>query len=155
MTRSPLRCSTSIIRSSALVQASSSLSISCTRAWPRSSPSTKFYFRHGFWMQLVEQAVSQGAMALHTMHQQHQLQVLRQQLETNTIRTSKETESARITFMQAQVADARQDTAQAQDMRWIIACSVMQCSRRPIRCRRCSTSLSSCGLVVCHRRTTC
>jgi len=47
-TRSPLRCRTSIIQSSALVQASSSLSISRTRACPQSSPSTKFYFRHGF-----------------------------------------------------------------------------------------------------------
>jgi len=36
------------IWSSALVQASSSLFISRTRAWPRSSPSTKFYFHHGF-----------------------------------------------------------------------------------------------------------
>ena len=38
MTRSPLRCRTSIIRSSVLVQASSSLSMGRTRAWPRSSP---------------------------------------------------------------------------------------------------------------------
>ena len=38
MTRSPLRCRTSIIRSSALVRTSSSLSMVYTRAWPRSSP---------------------------------------------------------------------------------------------------------------------
>ena len=43
MTRSPLRCCTSIIRSSALVQASSTLSmvrthaVSAAKAWPRSS----------------------------------------------------------------------------------------------------------------------
>jgi len=46
MTRSSLRCRTSIIRSSALVQASSSLSMSRTRAWPRSLPITEIYFRH-------------------------------------------------------------------------------------------------------------
>ena len=34
MTRSPLRCCTSIIRSSAFVQASSSLSIGRARTWP-------------------------------------------------------------------------------------------------------------------------
>jgi len=34
MTRSPLLCCTSIIRSSPLVQASSSLSMICARAWP-------------------------------------------------------------------------------------------------------------------------
>ena len=34
MTRSPLLCCTSIIRSSSLVQASSSLSVICARAWP-------------------------------------------------------------------------------------------------------------------------
>jgi len=44
MTRSPLRCSTSIIRSSALVQASSSLSIGCTCAWPRRLPVTEMHF---------------------------------------------------------------------------------------------------------------
>jgi len=54
MTQSPLRCCTSIIPSSVLVQVSSSLSISCTRAWPRSSLSTKFYFRHGFRVLFVE-----------------------------------------------------------------------------------------------------
>jgi len=48
MMRSPLRCCTSIIRSSTLVQASSSLSMVRTRAWPRTSSSTKIYFRHGF-----------------------------------------------------------------------------------------------------------
>jgi len=48
MTQSSLRCRTSIIRSSAFVRASSSLSMVHTRAWPRTSPSTKFYFRHGF-----------------------------------------------------------------------------------------------------------
>jgi len=48
MTRSPLRCCTSIIRSFALVQASSSLSINRTRAWPQTSSPKKFYFRHGF-----------------------------------------------------------------------------------------------------------
>jgi len=46
MTRSPLRCRTCTIRSSTLVQVSSSLSVSRTHARPRSSPSTKFYFRH-------------------------------------------------------------------------------------------------------------
>jgi len=44
MTQSPLWCCTSIIRSSALVRASSSLSMVHTRAWPRTSPSTKIYF---------------------------------------------------------------------------------------------------------------
>jgi len=48
MTRSPLRCRTSIIQSSALVQASSSLSMVRTRAWPRTSSSTRFYFHHFF-----------------------------------------------------------------------------------------------------------
>jgi len=48
MTRSPLRCCTSIIRPSALSQASSSLSMVRTRAWLRTSSSTKFYFCHGF-----------------------------------------------------------------------------------------------------------
>ena len=38
MTRSPLQCCTSIIRSSALVQASFSLSIGRTCAWPRRLP---------------------------------------------------------------------------------------------------------------------
>jgi len=42
MTRSPLRCCTSIIRSFALVQASSSLFI----AWPRRLPVTEIHFRH-------------------------------------------------------------------------------------------------------------
>jgi len=46
MTRSPLRCRTSITRSSALVQASSSLSMGRTRAWPRGSLHPEFYFRH-------------------------------------------------------------------------------------------------------------
>jgi len=46
MTRSPLWCRTSIIRSSALVQTSSSLSVGRTRACPRSSSITEFYFRH-------------------------------------------------------------------------------------------------------------
>ena len=46
MTQSPLRCRTSIIRSSALVQASSSLSMGRTRAWPWSSSITEIYFRH-------------------------------------------------------------------------------------------------------------
>ena len=46
MTRSPLQCCTSIIRSSALVQASSSLSIGRTCAWPRRLPVTELYFRH-------------------------------------------------------------------------------------------------------------
>jgi len=44
MTRSPLRYRTSIIRSSTLVQASSSLPISRTRAWPRSLPITEICF---------------------------------------------------------------------------------------------------------------
>jgi len=48
MTRSPLRCRTSIIQSSALVQASSSLSMIRTRRGPRTSTSTKFYFHHVF-----------------------------------------------------------------------------------------------------------
>ena len=38
---------TSIIRSSALAQASSSLSMVCTRAWLRTSSLTNFYFCHG------------------------------------------------------------------------------------------------------------
>ena len=42
------RCGVAQASSSALVQASSSLSISRTCAWLRSSVSTKFYFRHGF-----------------------------------------------------------------------------------------------------------
>ena len=46
MTRSPLRCCTSIIWSSALVQASSSLSIGRTCAWPRRLPVTEMNFRH-------------------------------------------------------------------------------------------------------------
>jgi len=46
MTRSPLRCRSSIIRSSALVQASSSLSMGRTRAWPRGSLHQEFNFRH-------------------------------------------------------------------------------------------------------------
>jgi len=46
MTRSPLRCCTRIIRSSALVQASSSLSIGRTCAWPRRLPVTEMHFRH-------------------------------------------------------------------------------------------------------------
>jgi len=46
MMRSPLRCRTSIIRSSAFVQASSSLSMGRTRAWPRSSLITEIYIRH-------------------------------------------------------------------------------------------------------------
>ena len=46
MTRSPLQCCTSIIRSSALVQASSSLSTGRTCAWPRSLPVTEMHFRH-------------------------------------------------------------------------------------------------------------
>ena len=46
MTRSPLRCCTSIIQSSALVQASSSLSIGRTCAWPWRLPVTEMNFRH-------------------------------------------------------------------------------------------------------------
>jgi len=46
MTRSPLQCCTSIIRSSALVQVSSSLSIGRTCAWPRRLPATEMHFRH-------------------------------------------------------------------------------------------------------------
>jgi len=46
MTRSSLRCHTSIIQSSTLVQASSSLSMGHTRAGPRSLPITEKYFRH-------------------------------------------------------------------------------------------------------------
>jgi len=46
MTRSPLRCCTSIIRSSALVQDSSSLSIGRTCACPRRLPVTEMHFRH-------------------------------------------------------------------------------------------------------------
>jgi len=45
MMLSLLRCRTSIIRSSALVQASSSLSIGRNCAWPRSSSITEIYFR--------------------------------------------------------------------------------------------------------------
>jgi len=46
MTQSALHCCTSIIRSSALVQASSSLSIGRTCAWPRRLPVTEVHFRH-------------------------------------------------------------------------------------------------------------
>jgi len=46
MTRSPLQCFTSIIRSSALVQVSSSLSTGRTCAWPRRLPVTEMHFRH-------------------------------------------------------------------------------------------------------------
>jgi len=46
MTRSPLQCYTSIIRSSALVQASTSLSIGRTCAWPRRLPVTEMHFCH-------------------------------------------------------------------------------------------------------------
>jgi len=46
MTRSPLQCCTSIIRSSALVQVSSSFSIGRTCAWPRRLPVTEMHFRH-------------------------------------------------------------------------------------------------------------
>jgi len=46
MTRSLLRCCTSIIWSSALVQVSSSLSIRRTCAWPRELPVTEMHFRH-------------------------------------------------------------------------------------------------------------
>jgi len=42
MTRSPLWCCTSIIQSSALVRASSSLFMVHTRAWPQTSPSNLF-----------------------------------------------------------------------------------------------------------------
>jgi len=60
MTRPPLRCRTSIIRSSALVQALSSLSMSRTRAWPRGSLHQKFYFRHLFaqvWTKWIGAAI--------------------------------------------------------------------------------------------------
>jgi len=57
MTRLPLRCHTSIIRSSALVQASCSLFMVCTRAWPRGSlhPRILFlpFFRASFWTEPV------------------------------------------------------------------------------------------------------
>jgi len=46
MTRSPLLCRTSIILSSAMVQASSSLSMGRTRAWLRGSLHQEFYFHH-------------------------------------------------------------------------------------------------------------
>jgi len=46
MTRSPLRCCASIIQSSMLVQASSSLSISRPCAWPRRLLVTRIHFRH-------------------------------------------------------------------------------------------------------------
>jgi len=46
MTQSLLQCCTNIIRSSALVQASFSLSMGRTRAGPRGSLHQKFYFRH-------------------------------------------------------------------------------------------------------------
>jgi len=46
MTRSPLGCRTSIIRSSALVQASSSLSMGRTRAWSQGSLHQEFFFGH-------------------------------------------------------------------------------------------------------------
>jgi len=46
MTRSPLQCCTIIIRSSALVQASSSLSTGRTCACPRRLPETEIRFRH-------------------------------------------------------------------------------------------------------------
>jgi len=46
MTRLPPRCRTSIIQSSALVQASFSLSIVALAARPRTSSPTNFYFSH-------------------------------------------------------------------------------------------------------------
>jgi len=46
MKQSPLQCCTSIIRSSVLVQNSSSLSMGRTRAGPRGSLHQKFHFRH-------------------------------------------------------------------------------------------------------------
>jgi len=48
MTRSLLRCCTSIMRSSALVQASSSLSMGRTHTWPCGSLHQEYYFRHFF-----------------------------------------------------------------------------------------------------------
>jgi len=46
MTRSPLQFCTCIMRSSALLQASSSLSIGRTCAWPRRLPVTEMHFCH-------------------------------------------------------------------------------------------------------------
>ena len=46
MTRSPLQCCTSIIRSSALVQVSSNLFLVHTCAWSRRLPVTEMHFRH-------------------------------------------------------------------------------------------------------------
>ena len=46
MTRSPLKYCTSIIRSSALVQASSGLFMGHTRAWPRRLPVTEILNHH-------------------------------------------------------------------------------------------------------------
>jgi len=48
MTRLPLRCRASIIQSSALVQASSCLSLGLARTWPWGSLHPEFYFRHFF-----------------------------------------------------------------------------------------------------------
>ena len=48
ITRSPPRCRTSIIQSSALVQASFSLSMVALAARPRRSSPKNFYFRHFF-----------------------------------------------------------------------------------------------------------
>jgi len=48
MTRSPLQCCTSIIRSSALVQVSSFLSIGRPCSWPLRLPVTEMHLRHFF-----------------------------------------------------------------------------------------------------------
>jgi len=53
MTQSPLQCCTSMVRSSVLMQASSSLSMGRTRAWSRGSLHQKFYFRHFFALHSV------------------------------------------------------------------------------------------------------
>jgi len=67
MTQSPLQCCTSIIRSSALVQASSSLSLSRTCALPRRLPVTEMHFRHfprEFQYMCIFFAVSHGVACI-------------------------------------------------------------------------------------------
>jgi len=74
MRRSPLQFRKSIIRSSALVQASSSLSISRTRAWRRSSLSTKVLFSPWFSIPGLNLDTSMPHKCTHThahTHTQH------------------------------------------------------------------------------------
>jgi len=68
MTWSPLQCCTSIIRSSALVQASSILSMGRNLAWPRGSLHQEFYFGHFFvWCFYVLVSGAGDRMGLQSM----------------------------------------------------------------------------------------